>query len=76
MSKNLTIKNIFKKAGIDHISNISSARLSARQSSNKSRDTLPPDFRVENNLVPAKLPPFSVQFSISCNLVLRVRQKY
>ena len=49
MSKNLTIKNIFKKAGIDHISNLSSARFSARQSSNKSLDTLPPDFRVENH---------------------------
>ena len=49
MSKNLTIKNIFKKAEIDHISNISSARFSARQSSNKSLDTLPPDFRVENH---------------------------
>ena len=49
MSKNLTIKNIFKKAGIDHISNISSARFSARQSSNKSLDTLPPDFHVENH---------------------------
>ena len=49
MSKNLTIKNIFKKAGIDHISNISSARFSARQSSNKSLDTLPTDFRVENH---------------------------
>ena len=49
MSKSLTIKNIFKKAGIDHISNISSARFSARQSSNKSLDTLPPDFRVENH---------------------------
>ena len=49
MSKNLTIKNIFKKAEIDHISNISLARFSARQSSNKSLDTLPPDFRVENH---------------------------
>ena len=49
MSKNLTIKNIFKKAEIDHILNISSARFSARQSSNKSLDTLPPDFRVENH---------------------------
>ena len=49
MSKNLTIKNIFKKAEIDHISNISSARFSARQSSNKSLDTLPSDFRVENH---------------------------
>ena len=51
MSKNLTIKNIFKKAEIDHISNISSARFSARQSSNKSLDTLPSDFRVENHLL-------------------------
>ena len=49
MSKNLTTKNLFKKAEIDHISNISSARFSARQSSNKSLDTLPPDFRVENH---------------------------
>ena len=49
MSKNLTIKNIFKKAGIDHISNISSARLSAHRPSNKSLDTLPLDFRVENH---------------------------
>lgn len=49
MSKNLTTKNLFKKAEIDHISNISSARFSARQSSSKSLDTLPPDFRVENH---------------------------
>lgn len=49
MSKNLTTKNLFKKAEIDHISNISSARFSAHQSSNKSLDTLPPDFRVENH---------------------------
>ena len=49
MPKNLTVKNIFEKAEIDHISNISSARFSARQSSNKSLDTLPPDFRVENH---------------------------
>ena len=49
MSKNLTIKNIFEKTEVDHISNISSARFSARQSSNKSLDTLPPDFRVENH---------------------------
>ena len=49
MSKNLTTKNLFKKAEIDHISNISSARFFARQSSNKSLDTLPPDFRVENH---------------------------
>lgn len=49
MSKNLTTKNLFKKTEIDHISNISSARFSARQSSSKSLDTLPPDFRVENH---------------------------
>lgn len=49
MSKNLTTKNIFKKTEIDHVSNISSARFSARQSSSKSLDTLPPDFRVENH---------------------------
>ena len=49
MSKNLTIKNIFEKTEVDHISNISSARFSARQSSNKSLDTLPPDFHVENH---------------------------
>lgn len=49
MSKNLTTKNIFKKTEIDHISNISSARLSAHRPSNKSLDTLPPDFRVENH---------------------------
>ena len=49
MPKNLTVKNIFEKAEIDHISNISSVRFSARQSSSKSLDTLPPDFRVENH---------------------------
>ena len=49
MPKNLTIKNIFEKTEIDHISNISSARFSARQSSSKSLDTLPLDFRVENH---------------------------
>ena len=49
MSKNLTTKNIIEKTEVDHISNISSARLSARQSSSKSLDTLPPDFRVENH---------------------------
>ena len=49
MSKNLTTKNLFKKTEIDHISNISSARLSAHRSGNKSLDTLPPDFRVENH---------------------------
>ena len=49
MSKKLTTKNIFKKTEIDHISNISSAHFSAYQSSSKSLDTLPPDFRVENH---------------------------
>ncbi|MBF1034545.1 MAG: UvrD-helicase domain-containing protein [Candidatus Nanosynbacter sp.] len=49
MPKNLTVKNIFEKAEIDHISNISLARLSARQSSSKSLDILPLDFRVENH---------------------------
>ena len=49
MSKNLTIKNIFEKTEVDHISNISSARLSAHRPGNKSVDTLPPDFRVENH---------------------------
>lgn len=49
MLKNLTIKNIFEKTEVNHISNISSARFSARQSSSKSLDTLPPDFRVENH---------------------------
>ena len=49
MSKNLTIKNIFEKTEVDHISNISSARLSAHKPSNKSLDTLPLDFHVENH---------------------------
>ena len=49
MSKNLTTKNIFEKTEVDHISNISSARLSAHRLSNKSLDTLPQDFRVENH---------------------------
>ena len=49
MSKNLTTKNIFEKTEVDHISNISSARLSAHRPSNKSLDTLPQDFRVENH---------------------------
>ena len=49
MPKNLTTKKIFKKTEVDHISNISSARFSARQSSGKSLDTLPSDFRVENH---------------------------
>ena len=49
MSNNLTTKNIFEKTEVDHISNISSARLSAHRPGNKSLDTLPPDFRVENH---------------------------
>ena len=49
MSKNLTTKNIFEKTEIDHISNISSVRFPAHQSSSKSLDTLPSDFRVENH---------------------------
>lgn len=49
MSKNLTTKNIFEKTEIDHILNISSARLSAHRPSNKSLDTLPQDFRVEKH---------------------------
>ena len=49
MSKNLTTKNIFEKTEVDHISNISSARLSAHRPGNKSLDTLPLDFRVENH---------------------------
>jgi len=51
MSKNLTTKNIFKKTEVDHMPNISSARLSAHRPSNKSLDTLPLDFRVENHLL-------------------------
>lgn len=49
MSKNLTTKNLFEKNEVDHMSNISSARLSAHRSSNKSLDILPLDFRVENH---------------------------
>ena len=49
MSKNLTTKNLFEKTEVDHMSNISSARLSAHRSSNKSLDILPLDFRVENH---------------------------
>ena len=54
MPKNLTTKNIFKKTKIDQISNISSGRLPAHQSSDKSLDTLPPDFRVENHPLDAE----------------------
>ena len=49
MPKNLTTKNLFQKSEVDHIPNISSARLSAHRPGNKSLDTLPPDFRVENH---------------------------
>ena len=49
MPKNLTTKNLFQKSEVEHIPNISSARFSARQSSSKSLDTLPSDFRVENH---------------------------
>ena len=49
MSKNLTTKNVFEKNEVDHISNTSSARLSAHRPGNKSLDTLPLDFRVENH---------------------------
>ena len=49
MSKNLTTKNTFEKSEVDHISNISSVRFSTSGSRNKSLDTLPPDFRVENH---------------------------
>lgn len=49
MPKNLITKNTFEKSEVDHIPNISSARFSAHQSSNKSLDTLPSDFRVENH---------------------------
>lgn len=49
MSKNLTIKNTFEKSKVNHISSIPSARFSTRRSRNKSLDTLPPDFRVENH---------------------------
>ena len=49
MPKNLTTKNIYEKTEIDRVSNISSIQLSARQSSSKSLDTLPLDFRVENH---------------------------
>lgn len=49
MLKNLTTKNLFQKTEIERISNIPSAHFSARQSSSKSLDTLPPDFHVENH---------------------------
>ena len=49
MSKNLTTKTTFEKSKVNHISNIPSARFFARQSSSKSLDTLPSDFRVENH---------------------------
>ena len=49
MPKNPTIKNTLEKSEVDHVSNISSVRFSARQSSSKSLDTLPLDFHVENH---------------------------
>ena len=49
MSKNLTTKNIYEKTEVNHMSNISSVRFSTSESRNKSLDTLPPDFRVENH---------------------------
>ena len=49
MPKNLITKNTFEKSEVDHISNISSVRFSTSGSRNKSLDTLPPDFRVENH---------------------------
>ena len=49
MSKNLTTKTTFEKTEIDHISNISSVRFSTSGFRNKSLDTLPLDFRVENH---------------------------
>ena len=51
MPKNLITKNTFEKSEVEHIPNISSARLSAHRPSNKSLDTLPLDFRVENHLL-------------------------
>lgn len=49
MPKILTTKNTFEKSEVDHVPNISLVQLSARQSSSKSLDTLPLDFRVENH---------------------------
>ena len=49
MPKIPTTKNTFEKTEVNHIPNISSARFPARQSSSKSLDTLPLDFRVENH---------------------------
>ena len=49
MSKNLTTKTTFEKTEVDHISNISSVRFSTSGFRNKSLDTLPLDFRVENH---------------------------
>ena len=49
MPKNLITKNTFEKSEVEHIPNISSARFFARQSSSKSLDMLPSDFRVENH---------------------------
>ena len=49
MPKNPTIKNTLEKSEANYIPNIPLVRLSARQSSSKSLDTLPLDFRVENH---------------------------
>ena len=49
MPKNPTIKNTLEKSEANYIPNIPSVRLPARQSSSKSLDTLPSDFRVENH---------------------------
>ena len=49
MPKNPTIKNTLEKSEANYISNIPSVRLFTRQSSSKSLDTLPSDFRVENH---------------------------
>ena len=49
MPKNPTTKNTFEKSKVNHIPNIPSARFSTRRFRNKSLDTLPSDFRVENH---------------------------
>lgn len=49
MLKNPTIKNTLEKSEANYIPNIPSVRFSTRRSRNKSLDTLPSDFRVENH---------------------------
>ena len=49
MPKNPTTKNTFERSKVNRISNNPSARFTTRQSRNKSLDTLPSDFRVENH---------------------------